>query len=176
MASSEFSALAGSRERVKVYPSRPPAGEPPRKTSFSNPLSKMDRVPFVPPDDVAGQAGQDRWQDGASCAICDLPTGRGGGAASAVPNDPGSDSTVRSHPPEGRANMTEHTGDQPDNRRRRCDGLLDTSGSKNLAGPPDRCSCPQSNIGCRSMKTFGLEISQEPDYRDTRKAARGSRG
>jgi hypothetical protein len=38
--------------------------------------------------------------------------------------------------------MTKRTGEQPDSRGRRCDGPLDTSGSKDLSGQPDRCFAP----------------------------------
>jgi len=39
-------------------------------------------------------------------SLCDLSVGRGRGAASAIPRDPGSDTALRAHLPEGRADMT----------------------------------------------------------------------
>jgi len=107
--------------------------------------------------------------------ICDLPTGRGGGTASTVPNDTGADSTVRNDPPESRANMTKGTGEKPDNRRGGSDALLATLGLKMLGRPPKRSLGNQSAVACRAIEVVRLENPQEGCYTRTRKNRRRSR-
>jgi len=63
--------------------------------------------------------------------------------------------------------MTKRTGEQPDNQGRHCDGPLDTSGAKTLAGKLDGYFCPRSNIDYRSMQASGLEILRAGNYPDT---------
>ena len=49
-------------------------------------------------DDFAGEADQDRGQSGSACQVRHFPDGGGGGAASLVPRDSGTNTTVGRDP------------------------------------------------------------------------------
>jgi hypothetical protein len=83
------------------------------------------------------QAGQDRQQDRAPRSICDVPTGGGRGAPWPVPSDSGSDTAIRSDPPEGRADMTGCKTGQPNESGRGDAVTIDTSGTKRLCRHPE---------------------------------------
>ncbi len=76
-------------------------------------------------DDLAGEADQDRGQSGSACQVRNLPDGGGCGAVSAIPSDPGTDTTTRRAVAEGIADMTvaNRLPAEPTTRGRRCQSV-----------------------------------------------------
>ncbi len=102
--------------------------------------------------DAARQADQDRGEGCSSRPVRHVSTGRGRGAAPAVPGDPRADTTVRGPPATGITDMTVPTAHQPSQQR----GAWDvTSPRSRRSGPPG----PRARSLCPPRDPFSMQTS-----------------
>ena len=111
--------------------------------------------------DVARQPGLDWVQSSVRRSLCDLPVGQGRGTASAIPRDPGPDSALREHLPEGRADMMGYRSRQPNESGRGAAGIVTNPGTNRLSGHSEGRFCFYSPSVVRQSSILNLHSPGE---------------